>query len=611
MSAIWTARIIARRVYNKIPRSIRRRTTPILASAISKLAEYKETSLFLGERRLRTARLSIRQGKLQEAFEFLEREVTSDDQDLRLLELYAETAFQLAKTDVYREISEQILRIDPLNVKALKRLISGGQYYELDAELLEDFLSKHGNESTFLRAAEFYLNMGNIPRCIDACERGLRSIKSANRRNTNLEEIESKTYLIKGHALTLNYQWQEAEETLGLVKLGTSSYGKAAFLRARALLEQDNPEAALLLMEHQFSKAGKKVNFQVTYFASLLRLNRIEDAFRLYRLRPQSKMVAKLFSQKLLPNHLNILDERNKSKKSLFLSEFGPGDEIRFSSIYSDFVSLFSEIHITCDPRLYTIMKRTFPRLNFLPVERYRREVAGTSHADRLAVWEPRLRNFVSDGVLQEAKDKDVVCTILDTLGELRRDRSDFRRQRTRYAVDADLDAHWKRHLKGRANLQVGLAWRSLLSSPDRDRHYIKVEDLSHLSRVKGVDFWILQAGVTDEELQYLSARLNIIVPDVDLKDDFEGQAALLANLDVTISPLTTMAELAGMVDCRTLIFCRTPEAIWRRNDDGTDVWYDNARLVAGEPIHDTEALMKSLVEELQGIQQALCPANS
>lgn len=599
MSTIANVRIMARRIYNSIPSPIRRRLTPFLASSFSKLAVYKETSFFLGERRISGYRTLIRQGKVKEAFEAIGREIDEHNPNLRLLDMYAETAFQLGEKDTYDKISQKILQIDPLNIKALKRLISNGRNYEVDIEKIKTHLVSKNDIKIFINASEFLLHSGNIEDCVNLCDQGIELVRSKHLGKFVSEEITSKFLLIKGHALSLKHDWEGAEFNLSCVKPKTSSHGKAAFLRARAMLEQDQPEEALSLIEDQFRNGGRKIGFHVTYFASLLRLNKIREAYSLYRLRPTSVAVAKYFGQEAMPNALHITAPSRKRLRALLLSEFGPGDEIRFSSIYSRFSGIFGQTCITCDPRLTTILQRTFPDIQFIPAERYRREMAGNSHSDRLGIGQPLLRNFVSEDVVQAAKDKDVVCTVLDTLGELLTDRDAFRRQRSRYKVEENLAARWKKQMAGRANLQVGLAWRSLLLSPDRDRHYLKAEDLSALSQVEGVDFWVLQAGVTEQELRFLSERMRIIVPDVDLKDDFEGQAALLSNLDVTIAPMTTMAELAGMVDSKTLIFCRTPEVIWRRNGDGTDVWFDNARIVAADPIHDVSGLVDSLVREL------------
>lgn len=599
------------KLYRYVPASARKYTTPAITKLISSsdiLGRIPVASKFMYVKR---AEYLFKGGRFDEAFSLLDGKIHHKRNDIRLLNLFAEVAIKVDKLDQCRTASLAIMRINPIHVRSAKRLKAISAKYTFDRDAVYKFLDEEVDYRRFADAAEFCLNLGELEDCITISNRGISIIDRLKQSTPDSEEQRSRMCLQKGHALLLTHRRDEAEQALRDVQWGTRSYGRAAMLRARIMMENDDPDSAIFLIEDQHKRTGKSIGYHNTYLPAMLRKNRIGQAFLTYRLRRESSLVAKLFHMPTAPQLIELKSPRNKTQKALFLSEGGPGDEIRFSSIYRCLQHYFAQISVTCDPRLNSIMARNFPDISFISAARYRKDLPGRGPNDRSSIKDPSLRNFVSNDVVIEGKDKDVVCTILDTLGELRADRNDFRRQRTRFAVDADLDAHWKRQLKGRANLQVGLAWRSLLSSPDRDRHYLKVEDLSHLSMVEGVDFWILQAGVTDEELRYLSERLNIIVPDVDLKDDFEGQAALLANLDVTISPLTTVAELAGMVDCRTLIFCRTPEAIWRRNDDGTDVWYDNARLVAGEPIHDTEALMKCLVKELQGIQQSPCPTNS
>ena len=56
------------------------------------------------------------------------------------------------------------------------------------------------------------------------------------------------------------------------------------------------------------------------------------------------------------------------------LSIFGPGDEIRFASIYNLLKKYYSfnNIIIACEPRLYDLCCRSFPQLQFVSVKRLR-----------------------------------------------------------------------------------------------------------------------------------------------------------------------------------------------------------------------------------------------
>jgi ADP-heptose:LPS heptosyltransferase len=160
----------------------------------------------------------------------------------------------------------------------------------------------------------------------------------------------------------------------------------------------------------------------------------------------------------------------------------------------------------------------------------------------------------------------------------------------------------WKVRLSS-GRPQIGLAWRSLLLSKDRNHHYLLASDMAGLGRDIDADYWILQPHADDAEIKELrSAGLRVNVPKIDLKDDFEGQAALMSCLDAVVAPLTTTAELAGMVGAPVIIFGRSQQVIWRRNDDGSDVWYRKGRFVTGKPLHDVPSLIRAVAEACSSV---------
>ena len=595
--SLWKSRL--RAIYSKAPLPIRKIAKPalnLLLENSTKLGIIPGLSYFMPSTRVKYLAES---GRLHEAYRLMLKTRPSERKDIGMLRSLGEISMKLGFHEECRRFSKEVLDIDPTDIASVKRLRSIDPEYKIDMKSIRDYLIGEDIIARHASAAELFLNTGMLTDAIDASTRGLELLESKPPASKDISQTGSRLHLCKGHSLLLLHRWEEASQHLQNVEWGTTSYGRAAMLRARLRLENDDPDGAISIIEKQHLQNGRKVGFNVTYFSALLRQNRIAEAHLTYRKRRESKLIAKEFNLTTLPNDLDLRSAKNLEKTALFITEGGPGDEIRFSSIYQDLHSLFHSVSITCDPRLRGLMERTFPHIDFIEVQRLRKDVPGKIHDGRNGVKSALLRNFIADDTVQVGKSKDLVCSVLDALGEVRKNRGDFRKDRIRLAVDSGLSARWRTETKSRTNLQIGLAWRSLLSTPDRDRHYLTAQDLARFEEIEGVDFWIIQAGATDEELKHLSERLTIHVPDIDLKDDFENQAALLANLDAVVSPLTTMAELGGMVDTKTLIFCRTPEVIWRRNSDGTDVWYDNARVVAAEPIQDANGLVNSLVHEL------------
>jgi hypothetical protein len=130
-----------------------------------------------------------------------------------------------------------------------------------------------------------------------------------------------------------------------------------------------------------------------------------------------------------------------------------------------------------------------------------------------------------------------------------------------------------------------------------RNRHYFSANDLLPLANLQA-DFWLLQIGSTVEELETLDSHLSLkVMPGLDLKDDFEGQAALMKNLDFVISPLTNTAEFAGSLGVQTLIAAPDYTTSWRRNADGRDIWYRSATILTSESAGGRENIIPEIVK--------------
>lgn len=145
---------------------------------------------------------------------------------------------------------------------------------------------------------------------------------------------------------------------------------------------------------------------------------------------------------------------------------------------------------------------------------------------------------------------------------------------------------------------QIGLAWRSMLQSVARDRHYLQATDLDRLADVDA-DFWILQPKASTEELDHLARHLSLRIPEgLDLVDDLEGQLAIVSMLDCVVSPFTTTAELGGAAGTPTLMLSTLYSTRWR--DAGErDIWHPAARVVSGTPSWDRKSLMARVASAL------------
>jgi tetratricopeptide (TPR) repeat protein len=496
--------------------------------------------------------------------------------------------------------SRNLLALNPLDIAGYRQLRALGE--DLPPVSLDIALKavKHqgGASTAYLRAAEYLYFFGRFADVLQVCEMGIaanQGEKPSDRQARSLYNL----LLHKGYALEGLHQYEKAVSLYEPMADETFEVRNVIPV-ARCLLELGQPAKGIAMLRRAHASEIDPQPFHPLTMDLLQANGDIREAYALYRKRPISLALAKAFNAEKHPLDLDILSEEYRSKKALILSEGGPADELRMCSVYEELASCFDHLTITCEPRLKSIMERNFPGISFLPTARHRREIV-KDMSDRSMLTDARLFQLVSDQVIVAAKDANLVCSLLDTLAELRPDRESFRKtKRARLKPDSQLGEYWARKTKATGRRNIGLSWRSMLQSVARNRHYLTVTDLGPLAGVDA-DFWLFQPGATQEEIDYLRSFLTLRIPDdLDLVNDLEGQLALAANLDYVISPFATTGELAGAVGTPTFLVSTTKSTTWRRNPDGSDIWHAKTQIAWGDPIYDRVSAMQVVTDKLQ-----------
>ena len=222
-----------------------------------------------------------------------------------------------------------------------------------------------------------------------------------------------------------------------------------------------------------------------------------------------------------------------KGKTLLIWREQGLGDEIEFSTCLNNLLDLDMKVIIETDPRLVSILQRTYPDFRVRP------EAVGN---DRLP-----LRN-----------DFDLQCPIGSLPKFFRRTIDDFPQSSPVWTVDSERSAEFKKRLGPyKEKIIVGICWRSGLFSIQRNLNYTALQDWKELLTQKNIQFVNLQYGECEAELVEIEKELNISIlrwPDIDLKNDLESVIALSEQLDYVVSVGTAVASLAATVGTPTFL---------------------------------------------------------
>ncbi len=155
-----------------------------------------------------------------------------------------------------------------------------------------------------------------------------------------------------------------------------------------------------------------------------------------------------------------------------------------------------------------------------------------------------------SDPPETAARGTDYQIAIASLPRWLRPDLAAFPQDREYLRADAGARARWLEHLAALGpGLKVGILWRSALITADRQRYYSQIADWGPILRLPGIHFVNLQYGGGETDLARLDADLAARVesfPDLDLTAEIDDSTALVAGLDLILSPFSTTAWLAG-----------------------------------------------------------------
>lgn len=289
----------------------------------------------------------------------------------------------------------------------------------------------------------------------------------------------------------------------------------------------------------------------------------------------------------------------------------GPGDEIRFGSLYKKIVNLRSnaKIDFTCDPRLYSMFKRSLSDINFIPVARIRSLDWVNDFSKYIELPGSDLHSIFDNVGWNAAKKSDKVMLCTDVLGDIIENYDSFDGQAYLKPCQI-LASNWKNRLSGYEDkLLVGISWRSTLNSFNRNNDYLAVEDLAGIFALENIQFVNLQYDECSEEIEWVEKNFPgkiLNFDDLDQFNDLEGVAALMSCLDLIIAPATTVVELAGALGCPTLLLSNASELHWRKlPGTNVDVWQNSIIHVEGDVLGDKKSLSVALCQMISDFEKS------
>ena len=380
----------------------------------------------------------------------------------------------------------------------------------------------------------------------------------------NLQDSEAEKYLKLG--LLLDPDHAEALMGLGLIAINRQDYanGETWFLKALQLFPEDpgvlNNLGNICSLQGRYAEA-------TGYFDRAIRQDPAHAPA--YTNRAMIRLASGAFAEgwddyehrwdsghfmaRRFQNLPRWQGPSGPGKIVLIWAEQGLGDELMFSSIFSDLQRLPQRFIIECDIRLLNIFAQSYPSLTFVP------------------------KTSITD-------TGPIECQLpIGSLGGLlRRSREQFPARPEGYLKmrSEKLPEEVLSSLEQLSGPLVGVSWESYaLTQNFRGRKSISASEFSELTQFPGATFINLQYGNPYEHELRKGAQQElphglITLPGLNLRKNVEGVVALMRRLDHVITIGNSVAHLCGAfgIHATVLLPC-VPDWRWAHRDDDFP-WY-------------------------------------
>ena len=253
----------------------------------------------------------------------------------------------------------------------------------------------------------------------------------------------------------------------------------------------------------------------------------------------------------------------------LFVTRAGIGDELRYLTALGDLIATAGSVKATCDPRMASLLRRTFPDVELIPLNRL-----ATKRRWDLS---KQLSHAVDDRVLAEIGKAESVIVGEEIFALLRPTLESFQNDTAVLQANPALRDKWRRQLQGLGDRpKVAITWRSGHVDYRRSEFYTRADEWAPFFQLgKDAAFINFQYDIAESERSILREGFGdgfIELDGIDLKDGLEDVFAVLAEVDLVISPNTALHQFAGAVAAPTLFLTPRPFSYftWRLRDPAT-----------------------------------------
>ncbi len=418
----------------------------------------------------------------------------------------------------------------------------------------------------------------------------LTSAAASNQQNTDslyyatqaisIQPTDARAHLNLGGALSSAGRYDDAlycfETALKLDPKNISALSNSALIFEK----KGDLDTALKYLNHckklvpKGSQEEAELNYKMSY--PYLSQGNLENGWAMYEygFKPNNLLSRGPKRKFLVPKWRG---EPIHGKKLLVWREQGLGDELMFAHTLPEVLAYCDDVIVECESRLVTLFQRSFPNCLVRP------------------------QNFVPLTGLTPKEDFDFHIAAGSLLNIFRSDISDFERNVPYLKPDTLRVADFKKRLMSyKPKKIVGICWRSGNISTERNVHYAALSSWKPIFEINNTVFVNLQYGDCQKEIIDAKEMMGVEIinwSDIDLRNDLEGVAALIANLDCVVSVGTAVAQMTGALGVPLKLLVSRG---WSLLGQSEYPWFKNTELFASDVQEPVEPLIPQLAMSLE-----------
>ncbi|MDR1963737.1 MAG: tetratricopeptide repeat protein [Planctomycetaceae bacterium] len=380
---------------------------------------------------------------------------------------------------------------------------------------------------------------------------------------TELQPENPSAWLTLGYLHTLRDNFLDAIPALTeAVRLDPSS-PDACFFLAESLRKEERYEESIPYYQRMFSVGTEWPQAVHGCAQSLLALGDLENGWDAMEFRLAATFGT--WERHLLPNwngNANGEKEEKEEKTVLAYSEEGIAAEIMFASCLPDLINNVGHCVIECESSLHSLFRRSFPRATVVPL-------TPETVDPNTNCWGLSLDEQIAFGSLPRY---------------FRRQKEDFPIRKAYLVPDRERISQWSNRLSEIGGVaRIGVLWQGSWTAETERQTALPMFELRNLMLRHQADAaWIcLQHGSKQKEIEQYRRNVSLQVhlyPEA-FQYDLDEMAALIAALDLVVTPPGYVANLAGALGAKTWLVLPA-KADWRWNLGSENcLWYPTFRV--------------------------------